>query len=153
MNKHWLTVVTASCIGFWLFLSFFRLVYNYYKYFKSELYLYTKNDNEKRKLYFGDLHDFSQLVISRTNQRSIIMFYKPEPRSHFLASYYVYPRLIFVVRSIHEAKSLLKKQKIDYILYYGADKKIIELFSDYKIFARFSGIEDMKEGLLLHKND
>ena len=151
MSKHRFIVVIYLLMGLWVLISFTRLTYNYFKYFNGELYLYGKTDDSKRKLYFGDLHDFSKLIISKTKQGSKIMFYEADPRSFFLISYYIYPSLIFRGSSLLEAKNQLKTQKIDYILYYGAEKKFMQHFPNYQVFARFRGVESTKIGLLLRK--
>lgn len=94
VRKNKFQIILICLLTVWFAFSFFRLIYNYTVFLRSDIYLLGKSDEEIRKETFGDFYIFLRFIKSRVKPGSSILFIGDQPREHFLSMYFLYPSMV-----------------------------------------------------------
>lgn len=123
-------IILLITIFLWILISILHTGYNLSKIISEEQKWIFINDEKKREILFGDMHNFLRFVEKNTEINSELALYSYDGKAFYLSVYYLYPRKINYIRSLKVYKdNILKGKEYDYIVTYysNSDKKAIVL--------------------------
>lgn len=110
-------------VGLWIIISALRLLINVSQIGTEEISTFSKNDNEKREIHYGDIYNLIQEIEKGTSQDKKIGVISYEGKNFYLARYYLYPRKVFWIKNI----DTLQEKKPDALLFYQFDNSFSDL--------------------------
>lgn len=136
--------VLLLLLTLWIFISITRTFYNLSKIYTEERNWIGLTDEQKRGKFFGDAHYFLRFLGSHTSDKSHILLFTNDLRTHYLGRYYLYPAKI-----IGEHDTFLwypKKDIYDYIVIYPANPSLIKQAENSSNITKFKKIATYKGG-------
>lgn len=134
--------VLLLLLSVWIFVSLTRTFYNLSKTYTEEKNWIGLTDEQKRGKFFGDTHYFLRFLDSHTSNKSQILLFTNDLRTHYLGRYYLYPSKI-----IGEHDTFLwypKKDIYDYIAIYPANSSLLEEAKSSSNIVKFKKIATYK---------
>ena len=120
MKKFFLSLL----IFIWIISGFFNVFFNSFKSISEIREWVPLSDYEKREKIFGELYPFLNFVEKNTLPESNILIFSSDIKTHYLAIYYLYPRITYDTYSEKELNDLTKKRKYTYIALFKEEKHI-----------------------------
>src|SRR6185369_655491 len=130
LKKQLLSVL----IGFWIFFSFFSVLYNSLKTVSEIRELSLLSENQKLQKLFGASYDFSVFINEHTEKHAKILFYSQTAMPYFYARYYSYPRHLYWLQNEDESIKRTRPKQFDYIALFNMPAS----FEGYEIKASYS---------------
>ena len=136
-----------------LFIALVRTVNNFSKIYTEEGSWIGLSDFEKRKRLYGDIFVFFTFINANTQSRAKILFLTTDGRAYYLSKYYLYPRIVTVIR-IDKKIPEYNLQQYDYIAVFINDEvqyteKLKAFMKDVK--KKETGKNDNVRKGILHK--
>lgn len=130
-------------LAFWFLISTTRTFYNLSKLYTEERNWYGLTNEQKRGKFFGDTHYFLRFLDSHTINKSRILLFTNDLRTHYLGRYYLYP----AKEIIGEHDKFLwypEKDIYEYIAIYPVNSALITQAKNSSNIAKFKKVSTYK---------
>lgn len=124
----------SSLISLWIIIGFFNVLFNSVKSVTEIRQWVPLTDSQKREEIFGELYPFLIFINDNTAPESEIFIFSTDIKTHYLAIYYLYPRVTADTDSEEELRKVIEEKEYKYIALFK-ERRVI---NGYKSIATFA---------------